>query len=223
MKMMLRKDMSYLKLSIIVLIVLLAGVSADDGDSLEYSQAQILLFNNAHLVNIDKPSKLAYSFMHRGEEEIDDFIGLTIKHIDANNKKDVDFEFLTGDREMDYPGVKAFSGNPLIMLFMEWNVTNMQAEEKTGVNELYLRNQLRVGFWKHCEVEQVEIEYQGEKIFVDKITMRPFMENARLEYIKNKYYEFYITEKVPGGIWKIAALDSANKHRHTTIHFTDIE
>ena len=220
---MLRKDMICLKLSIIVLIVLAEVVGADDRDSLEYSQAQILLFNNAHLANIDKPSKLAYSFNHRGEEEIEDFIGLTIKHIDANNKKDIDFEFLTGEREKDYPGVKAFAGNPLIMLFMEWNVTNMQAEEKTGVNELYLRNQLRVGFWKYCDVEQVEIEYQGEKIYADKITMRPFVENARLDYIKNKYYEFYIAEKIPGGIWKIAALDSAKNHRHTTIEFIDIE
>ena len=198
-------------------------VNADDQDDLEYSQAQILLFNNAHLKNIDEPRRLTYSFAHRGEQEIDDFIGLIIKHIDENNKKDVDFEFLTGEREIDYPGVKAFSGNPLIMLFMEWNVTNMQAEEKTGVNELYLRNQLRVGFWKYCEVEQVEIEYQDKKIFADKVTMRPFMDNARLDYIKNKYYEFYIAENVPGGIWKMAALDSHKKHRHTIIQFTDIE
>lgn len=206
-----------------LMLMPLSALSNDELEELEYSEAQILLFDSPHLANIKEPSRLVYTFIHHGKSHIDDSVVIDVKNIDNNNKKDVEFEFLTGERRVTYPGVKGFSGNPLVMLFMEWNVGMLQSEEKTGVNEIYLRNQMKIGFWKYCEVDDIEVQYQGKNLVATRVKMQPFLNNARLAYIKNKYYEFFLSDAIPGGIYKINASDSVDKNKFTEIKFLDME
>ena len=86
---------------------------------------------------------------------------------------------------------------------MEWDVNQMDRDMDLPVGMGFLRNQLRIGFWKHCTVSDIKIDYQGRQIQAKRIVMQPFIENSRLQMLANKHYEFFMSEEIPGEIFKI--------------------
>lgn len=188
---------------IVICAAMIMSTSLLAEEDIAYSEAQLLLFSRPHLEKIKKPIRLDYEFHHLGQQEIHDSISSVITHVNEQGLKDIEFKFLSGDQQIDYPAVDSFSANPLIMLVMEWDVNQMDRDMDLSVGKGFLRNQLRIGFWKHCTVSDINVDYQGRQIQAKHIVMQPFAKNSRLQMLAKKHYEFFMSEEIPGEIFKI--------------------
>lgn len=184
-----------------------AGVAsaAADGD---YSDAQTVLFGTPHLDNIQNPLTLRYDFRHSGAADaaFDDEIRLTVTTISADGRKDLDFEYMTGERRRPFGGVGEFRGNPLIMLFLQDDVNRMS--KLVGGGEPYLRNRIRYAFVDQAETAPVSFEFEGSRVEGTRVTLTPFVgddHRAELKEFEFKRYEFILSPQIPGAIYRIRA------------------
>src|SRR5215472_1615890 len=126
-------------------------------DDRPLSAAQIALFESNHLQEIAKPVVLEYVFRHLGgiAGDFDDKVTADIRSIHPDGKKDIWIDFLTGPHHVNFPPALGFNGNPLLMLFLEHDVTEMR--EATGGAAQYFRNRIRDAFVDRTEMHPVDI------------------------------------------------------------------
>lgn len=192
--------------------ILLAGLfvmPAAAAEKSAYTPAQLALFDTPHLKNISKPVTLFYDFRHSAKagEGFDDRVELTVTKIRADGRKDLSFQYLSGDRQRPYPALEGFSGNPLIMLFLQHDVDEMQ--RTAGGSSSYYRNRIRFAFRDKAELEPTSIQYGGQTLAATRITMRPFAGDPNQKHFQrftNKRYEFILAPEVPGGIYSIRSV-----------------
>lgn len=188
-----------------VLVAVSAGAVAEE----ELTPAQTALFKTPHLDNVEVPQTLHYDFIRRGPdvESIDDTIDLTVTEIDAEGRKNLAFEFLTGERQRRFPPFIGYRGNPLIMLFLEHDVTGMS--RATGGSELFFRGRIRESFGTRATVEEVMLTIEGDHVPGRLVTVEPFVEAPLIERFpsyRHKRYEFLLSEAVPGGVARLSTL-----------------
>lgn len=187
-----------------------ALATSDGGNSdVEYSDAQTALFGTPHLDNIENPLTLRYAYRHGGAADAayDDEIKVTVTTISADGGKDMDFEYMTGERRKPFNGVSAFRGNPLIMLFLQDDVNRMS--KLVGGGEAYLRNRIRSAFLVQAETAPVSFEFEGQQVGGTRITVAPFVGDKHRDELKEfefKRYEFTLSPKVPGAVYSIRSI-----------------
>lgn len=182
-----------------------AAAAADNG----YSKAQTALFGTPHLDNIERPVTLRYDFSHGGsaDDAFEDEIRMTVTAISADGGKDLDFEYLTGERRQPFNGVQEFRGNPLVMLFLQDDVNRMS--KIVGGGEPYLRNRIRYAFVDKAEVAPVSFEFEGKQVEGTRVTLTPFLgddHRAELKEFEFKRYEFTLSPDVPGAVYRIRSV-----------------
>lgn len=181
-----------------------------DGDSdVEYSDAQVALFGTPHLDNIKNPLTLRYAYRHGGAADaaFDDEIKVTVTTISADGGKDMDFEYMTGERRKPFNGVSSFRGNPLIMLFLQDDINRMS--KLVGGGEAYLRNRVRSAFLVQAETAPVRFEFEGQQVGGTRVTVTPFVgdeHRAELKEFEFKRYEFTLSPEVPGAVYSIRSI-----------------
>ena len=122
----------------------------------------------------------------------------------ADGTRDVAFEFLTGERNERHPPVEGFSGNPVLMIFLEHDVRTLK--ESIGVSTTYWRNRLRDALLQSATVEDVTATVDGRTVPARKVSVRPFEGEDRLRRVppvRDKLYTFILADAVPGGIVEI--------------------
>ena len=186
-----------------------AGAAQEQQKQKEWTQAQVLLFDTPHLANVTAPQTLSYDFEQRGGSEVDfdDRVELNITENLPDGRKSLEAEFLTGERRRAFAPFTGFRGNPLIMMFLQWDVDRMK--ESAGGGERYFRNRIRYAFFQGAEVEEAPIELDGESLPGTRILIRPFKDDAnrdRFPDLQGKFYEFLVSSKVPGGVYQIRAV-----------------
>lgn len=174
-----------------------------------YSEAQIALFGTPHLDNIESPLTLRYDFRHAGSVDaaFDDEIRVIVTAISADGGKDMNFEYMTGERRQPFNGVSEFRGNPLIMLFLQDDVNRMS--KAVGGGEPYLRNRIRYAFVDRAETGPVTFEFDGRQVEGTRVTLAPFVgddHRAELKEFEFKRYEFILSPQVPGAVYRIRAV-----------------
>lgn len=203
--------------------ILLAGLFAAPAGAVEktaYTPAQLALFDTPHLENISKPGTLLYDFRHSAKtgEGFEDRVELTVTKIGADGRKDLSFQYLSGERQRPYPALDGFTGNPLIMLFLQHDVDEM--ERAVGGASSYYRNRIRFAFRDKAELEQTTIEHGGRTLAATRITLRPFAGDSNQGHFQrfiNKRYEFLLAPEVPGGIYSIRSVVPAKDNGGTRI------
>lgn len=168
------------------------------------SRAQIELFATPHLANVRQPSALRYDFTRYGPVGFTDRVTVHVREARADGTRDVSFEFLTGERTERHPPVEGFSGNPVLMIFLEHDVRTLK--ESIGVSTTYWRNRLRDALLERATVEDVTATVDGRTVPARKVTVRPFEKEdrlARVPPVRDKLYTFTLAEAVPGGIVEI--------------------
>lgn len=170
------------------------------------SPAQVALFDSDHLKNITHPARLDYSFAHRGGEgDFTDKVSAYIREVHKDGSKDVAVEFLTGERQMEFPQANGFRGNPLLMYFLEHDVVELRQE--TGGAATYFRNRIRRAFLDRAEMHPVEVTVDGKKQSGTEIVIAPFRGDAligRFPGVADKTYHFILCDAVPGTIYRIS-------------------
>ena len=186
-------------------ILLLATAALADDRPL--SPAQVALFESNHLQDIAKPVVLEYAFRHLGGAagDFDDKVTADIRSIHADGKKDVWIDFLTGPHHVNFPPALGFNGNPLLMFFLEHDVTEMR--EATGGATQYFRNRIREAFIDRAEMRDIDITLDGKMEKATEIALAPFRDDphlAQFPSFREKTYHFVLADAVPGRIYEIS-------------------
>jgi len=175
----------------------------------DFSDAQHLLFDNPQLQNISKPTTLTYAFRRTGTDgaSFDDSVDLMVTEILPEGRRNLEFRFLTGERERPFRPIQGFRGNPLIMLFLQRDVEQMAA--RYGGAKTYFRNRIRSAIRDRAELDRISVDFAGQNLTVTRITISPFVgdpNRQRFADHEQKRYEFLLSPEVPGGIYQIRSL-----------------
>jgi hypothetical protein len=188
-----------------------AGSLAAEGEN--ERTAQFLLFDANYLLPLAAPSRLVYSFTQKTAEPerygqgFDDEVAMRLAASGAGGgQKDVFVDMFTGDRQRVLGPLTQVSGNPIIMMFLERDVTQMNRH--VGGQPVYFRNVIRLAFREKAKLEPSTFSWNGKDITGTKITIQPFQDDpngARMAAFRSKTYEFIVSDAVPGGIYEMHA------------------
>lgn len=173
-------------------------------DNRPLSAAQLALFESPHLRNVDRVGTLGYHFVREGPAAYSDRIAVHIRQVNPNGTKNLAFDYLTGDRQVRFPELDNFRGNPLLMLTLERDVAEMK--EQVGLSTTYFRNKIREAFVTRAAITDVTFVLAGKTVPAKEITVRPFEGDARLDRIpslQSKSYSFVLADGVPGTVAEI--------------------
>jgi len=180
------------------------GLATGDGD---YTKAQLALFATPHLANITEPVTLTYDFRRsaaKGEGGFEDLVKMTVTEVESDGRRNLSFEYLSGERRRPFADIEGFRGNPLIMLFLQQDVEEMK--QATGGASVYFRNRIRHAFSNGAEVGESTVELGGETLGATRVIIRPFSKDSKLDsfpQLTEKWYEFVLAPEVPGGLYRI--------------------
>jgi hypothetical protein len=195
-----------------------AAVPDSDGDTKNppLSPAQIALFETPHLKTIDHPETLQYHYERIGIEPLVDTVTIHIEKINSDGTKYVSFDFLTGDHRQFYPAVDNFSGNPLLMMFLEHDVQEMK--QQVGVAAAYFRDHIRAAFIDKARIADTSFDLDGKHQPARLITLKPFADDDRfdkLPMVKGKTYSFILSDALPGQIEALKTESPADPESHS--------
>ena len=173
-------------------------------DARPLSPAQVALFETPHLSNVDHPETLDYGFVREGPAGFTDKVALHVRRVNSDGTKSLAFDYLTGERQVRFPELDNFHGNPLLMLTLERDVTEMK--EHVGLSTSYFRNKIREAFVTKAVITEATFDLAGTAVPARVITVQPFQDEQRLERIPSlqaKRYSFTLADAVPGMLAEI--------------------
>jgi len=174
-----------------------------------YSMEQMLLFAKPHLANIESKATLHYSFEQSGSQtdNLKDAIVLDITGVSEIGGKNIEVSFLSGENNRPYRKRVGFRSNPLLMFFLQWDVEKM--DDNSGISHHYFRSTMRDAFLTDIASEEIDIKVDERTVKAHKIFFTPLQKHQgdiRYKYLPQKYYEFILSDAVPGGIYSISTL-----------------
>lgn len=173
-------------------------------DTRPLSPAQLALFETPHLSNVTKPETLNYTIERTGVAPFTDTIAVRVKAVNGDGTKDLSFDYETGTRQVRYPELDGFHGNPLLMLALEQDVKQMH--DAVGLSRTYFRNRIRESFVTDASIDKAEFRLDGVPVPARAITVQPFRTDKRLSRIpslQEKKYIFVLADAVPGMLAEI--------------------
>jgi len=200
--MMLLRAGAMLTIASMAMPALAEGPPAEDTRPL--SPAQIALFETPHLQNVNRAETLDYGIVREGGADFEDKVALHIRRVNPDGSKNLAFDYLTGERQVKFPELDNFRGNPLLMLTLERDVAEMK--EHVGLSTSYFRNKIREAFVTSAVIADATFDLAGTAVPAQEITVRPFEGDQRLERIPSlqaKTYVFVLADAVPGTIAEI--------------------
>jgi hypothetical protein len=201
-------------LKFLALGIVLSGASAGLSAATDETapSAQSLLFDANYLLPLGAPSRLVYSYTTKTADpqygkDVDDEVAMRLSTSAEGNgsgEKDVVVDMFTGDRQRVVGPLMKVSGNPIIMMFLERDVSQMNMH--IGGQAVYFRNIIRLAFREGARLEPVRFTWDGREVSGTKITIQPFINDpngARMQLFRTKTYEFIASDAVPGGIYQM--------------------
>jgi hypothetical protein len=170
------------------------------------NEAQKLIFFKDHLQGVPKGSQIDYAFksLTKDAESFTDKVEIKVVDVVADGKRDLEFNFLTGSNHVEFSAAKSYTGNPVIIHFLERDISLMA--RNTGGNNGFFRNRIRDSFKKPVQVKEVTFQLNGRQMSGTEIVITPFVADPYADNFKlyvNKRYEFIFSEQVPGGVYRI--------------------
>lgn len=75
---------------------------------------------------------------------------------------------------------------------------------------------MRIGFWKYCKVDEIEVGYGDAQYKGKRITMQPFANNEAdrkmAAIFAEKQYEFILVDEIPGELYQISTTIGSNEN-----------
>ena len=167
------------------------------------------LFDKAHLKNITEPVTLHYKYKKQSfiDGSREDTIDVDITNIRNTGRRDTHFNFFTGKYNRPYQDRDNQQGNGIFVLYLEFDIREL--DRLTGGDWAYFQRKIRWALAKGAKAEEIEIEYQGNKVKAQQYTIQPFIndpKNARYSLYASKYYIFTLSEAIPGEIYQIRTI-----------------
>lgn len=169
------------------------------------NRAQVLVFMGEHLRQTQQGQVLTYDFARHesGEPDKADTVSMTIAKVHDDAKRDLTFQFLSGEDEIAFPDAHSYRGNPIAIQFLERDIRNMS--RLTGKPSAYFRDRIRRAF-RHPQVVDEAVDVGDQKVDATRVKVVPFIGDPTLEGIDGyagKEYQFIYSEQVPGDLVEI--------------------
>ncbi|MEC9315465.1 MAG: hypothetical protein VYB22_11310 [Pseudomonadota bacterium] len=184
------------------MLAAMAAASAAPG----FSEVNNVLFDSAHLDNIDKPGVLTYDYSKESvvDDSREDTIKVAVSNIRNTGRRDLAFEFFTGKHKRPYEAMENQRGNGVFVLFLEYDIHEMN--RLTGGEWRYFQRKIRWAFAEGAKKKEVDINYNGKKVKGTQYIVQPYVDdpkNQRYKLYAGKYYIFTLSEEIPGEIYQI--------------------
>jgi hypothetical protein len=197
----------------VLILVGSAAAAADAPPAPGLNEAQRLVFMNDSLRDLSAGSVLIYDFSHKDKETkgFSDRVKLTVTRVLGDGKRDLTFDFLTGNRHVAFHPAAAYKGNPVPIQFLERDVDEMarSVDGRAG----YFQSRIRRAFF-HPQVRPVKISFQGKEVNGVEVSVAPFVNDPNIERFRayaHKQYEFLFSDQVPGGLYRIRTVVPGEK------------
>lgn len=184
------------------MLAVLTTVSAAPG----FSEVNNVLFDKSHMKNIEQPGTITYNYKKESfvEDSRDDHVQVMVSNIRNTGRRDIAFEFFTGEYKRPYEPMENQRGNGVFALYLEYDIHEMQ--RLTGGEWRYFQRKLRWSFAEGGDKKEVDIDYNGKMVKGIQYTVQPYIndpKNARYKLYANKYYIFTLSEAIPGEIYQV--------------------
>lgn len=184
------------------MLAVITTVSAAPG----FSEVNNVLFDKSHMKNIEQPGTITYNYKKESfvEDSRDDQVQVMVSNIRNTGRRDIAFEFFTGEYKRPYEPMENQRGNGVFALYLEYDIHEMQ--RLTGGEWRYFQRKLRWSFAEGGDKKEVDIDYNGKTVKGVQYTVQPYVndpKNARYKLYANKYYIFTMSEAIPGEIYQV--------------------
>jgi len=210
---------------LLLVLVTIPGAAYPAGED-TFSRANTELFLTDHLDKVKVvPSRLLYDFRKTGtlEEGFSDTVEVRFFAVPTEDEKRVEIVFFTGERSRTVPPMTVSDGNPVVMMFLQREVNEM--------------DRLTSGFWRHfqkmiklaleneAEITEVKVPYGDQTSPGLKIRITPYLEDPLRDKFKrfaHRYYEFTLSSDVPGYVYQIRTVDPGNDGKNKKAANSDL-
>jgi hypothetical protein len=171
----------------------------------EVSPAEVLLFETDHLAQMKGPATLVYEFrkLSNVEPAFTDSVQLDVAR--KAGQVHAALRFLTGARRHALPETDDAHGNPVLLGFLEHDISEMK--RLTGGSVTYFRKRIRMALANSAQVTPQRITYQGKTVEGQAVRIQPYLDDplhARFEHYVRKTYTFLLSDGIPGGIYQVS-------------------
>ena len=172
----------------------------------DFSQAEKLLFMSNQLSGVKPASTLRYSFRKTGsfEDGFEDSVVLSFDKQADGTCCSVKSDFFTGTRRLPLPDAPMAEGNPVLLHFLERDITEMKRLTKGSLN--HFRKRIRMAAYQEATVRDTSFRYQNKTITGKEISFSPYLDDPnrpKYEKFVRKQYRFLLSDAVPGGVYGI--------------------
>lgn len=180
---------------------------AADGSGV--SEANGLLFQTRHLEGLESPVTLHYRLEAAGgdnREGFTDDISVTIRPSADSPDWHAEFDYLSGERKRHVPSVSGATGNPIIKIFLQREVIEM--EQLTGGDWRYFQKAIKASLEESATVSQVRFPYDGQEVDGVRVEVVPYRDDPRRERIgayAGMRYAVVLSDDVPGQVYELEA------------------
>lgn len=187
----------------------IGGLSDDphrDREDVVLSEAEKLLWETDQLANIEQPGTIRYEFERKGtiDEGFTDSVELNILKVKDDGMKSAAMIFFTGDRNQEVPPNENTNGNPVLSVYLQGDVYEMN--RLTEGNWRYFHRRIKLALSEDAKIEPVTFQYNGKEIQGKKVTFTPYVNDPKRKMFENyadKIYEIIVSEEIPGMIFQI--------------------
>lgn len=178
-----------------------------------FSRANTELFLTDHLGKINIPSSLLYDFRKTGtlEEGFSDTVEVRFTEAPVEDEKQVEIVFFTGERSRIVPPMTVSTGNPVLMMFLQREVNEM--DRLTDGHWRHFQKMIKLALENEAEINEVTVPYGNQASPGLKIKISPYLEDPKrdeFEKFATRYYEFTLSSEVPGYVYQIRTVDPGN-------------
>ncbi len=188
-------------------LLLLAGVAGATAEP-PTSEANRLLFQTDQLSGVEPPADLHYRFVSRPREgEGDGFEDAIVLHVtpgETAGARRVEVDYFSGERHRYVPPVERASGNPVVMVFLQRDVTEMQ--QRTQGNWRYFQRAIKFALEDGAQVRPVTFTFHGHETAGTEVRFQPYRKLGREEALRllgGKTYVITLSDAVPGGVYQM--------------------
>lgn len=176
------------------------------------------VFDAGLMRNVQQPQTMHYRYEMQGRSLAEPYhsdVRMEVREVAADGAKRVWFDMFEGDNHRAFGPMKSLDQNPLVIVFLQRDVTQMG--NLTGGSPNYFQQQVRRSFGEPATAEPLEVEVDGKKLPATRYVIHPYERDPNLErfaQFKDKAYEFVVAEGLPGGLYRIAASTPDPKDGH---------
>ena len=185
-----------------LLLASAALANAAQGNTNDISPAERSLFMEPAFPGQKAATTLRYSFKRGGtlDPAFSDEVTLTLSLKPAGaGCCAAKVAFLTGERQLKLPDVDGVEGNPVLLGFLEHDITEM--ERVTGGKKNYFRKRIRMALAEAATITPRTLRFNGKEVAGSLISITPYADDpmrSRYERLAAKRYQFFSAASVPG-------------------------